>query len=375
MISKRDLEKLLEWGARPGSPVLSVYLDIDQTQPVNLKRGFETTLKTMLRSIEQQLEDEYQREAFAEDTEGIVRYVFNYTPNAQSLVLFCDASEDFFWARELRTKLRNEAHWSDTPYLRPLLEVLNDFERYGVILADREHARLFTAFLGEIQEHHETFAPVGAQHVKTTGTDHIWSQKNFQRKADAHAYCHLKQVADLMAHLVDARTFDRLVLAGPIETTRELYHLLPKRLQSRVVASIPLPLEAHEQQVLEATRKIEQEAGRLQEGQLVEELIAGEQAVTGLASTLVALQERRVWRLVYAERWTAKGWQCDSCSTLFAEEQTDCAYCDAPVQAVDDLVECVAERVVEMGGKVERVRDEAADRLRAVGGIGAYLRF
>ena len=38
--------------AVPGSPVLSVYLDIDQSKAANLNRRFEASLKDMLRSIE-----------------------------------------------------------------------------------------------------------------------------------------------------------------------------------------------------------------------------------------------------------------------------------------------------------------------------------
>ncbi|OLE61112.1 MAG: hypothetical protein AUI36_11850 [Cyanobacteria bacterium 13_1_40CM_2_61_4] len=52
MISKSDFDALVERKAVPDSPVLSVYLDIDQSKSKNLKRRFEASLKDMLRSIE-----------------------------------------------------------------------------------------------------------------------------------------------------------------------------------------------------------------------------------------------------------------------------------------------------------------------------------
>jgi hypothetical protein len=47
-----DIEALVRRKPVPDSPVLSVYLDIDQNKAANLNRRFEVSLKDMLRSIE-----------------------------------------------------------------------------------------------------------------------------------------------------------------------------------------------------------------------------------------------------------------------------------------------------------------------------------
>ncbi|HXH10745.1 MAG TPA: hypothetical protein VNP04_13410 [Alphaproteobacteria bacterium] len=379
IISRQDIDALVEREAIPGSPVLSVYLDVNQSKPANLNRGFETALDNMLRSIAQQLGNEQERQEFAADAERVHRLVSNYEPRALSLCLFCDDSADFFWWRELQTPLRHDAHWSDTPYVRPLLEALDEYERYGVILTDRAHARLFTVFMGAIEEHHEAFAPAQVRYIKTTGTDHLRSQKQFQRKAEMHARWFLKRVAELMDHLAQVYAFDRLVLAGPVDAASELARLLPKRLRSRLVASIHLSPDADLPQVLAATLPVVREVERAQENQLVDELIAEVHkrghAVLGLAATLLALQEGRIWRLVYAEGLASQGWQCTACETLFAQMPQACLYCGKPVDPVDDVLEHLAERVLDAGGRVEQARDTAAARLRAVGGVGAFLRF
>ena len=41
LLSRNDVEARMEREARSDSPVLSVYLDTDQSDEVNLKRGFE----------------------------------------------------------------------------------------------------------------------------------------------------------------------------------------------------------------------------------------------------------------------------------------------------------------------------------------------
>lgn len=380
MITRAEVEKLLERKSPEGSPVLSVYLNVDLSRAENLNRGFETTLANLLRSVERGIEDRREREQFEAAAARVRRFVAGYAPRGAALVVFCDASEKSFWSRELHAGVRSDVRWAPAPHIRPLLELLDEHERYGVILTDRVRSRLFTVFLGEIEEHREAFAPLGVHHTKTTGTDRIWSQSHFQRKADAHARSHLKHVADLTERLWDLYRFDRLVLAGPAEATAELEKLLPKALEARLVASVALPVDATASQVLEETRKLEQQAERRHEEQVVEELITiatkNDRAVAGIEPTLRALREGRVRRLVYADRIALRGRRCPACAALHAETENLCAYCGGPLrEAVDDLLEAMAERALEGGAAVELVRGQAAERLRAVGGVGAYVRY
>jgi peptide subunit release factor 1 (eRF1) len=380
MISKEEMGTLIGREGKPGHPVLSVYLDVDQSRETNLNRKFEVSLGNLLRELEQGLVNQSEREEYAADAERMRRFVSNYRPGARSLVIFCDALGDFFWHRELDVPLRSEARWSNTLYLRPLLETLDEFERYGVILADRAWARLFTVYLGEIEEHGESFAPGEVKIVKAPGRDHIRSDMRFQRKADQYAHRHLKRVAELAAELAERHAFDRLVLAGPVEATSQLQHLLPKQWQSRVVVSLNLPVEADQQTVLAATLRIAEEAERNGEIRSVEELIsdaarAEQRAVTGLDATLRALRLGRIRQLIYADGFAPSGSRCINCATLFKGMPESCAYCGAAVHPVDDLVEQAAQRVVVSGGKVEQVRGAMAERLGVAGGIGAFLKF
>ena len=70
MISEADIAEIRTHQAVPDSPVLSVYLDVDQGKASNLNRQFEVVLKDMLRSIKEQL-DEKQLQSFAADAERV----------------------------------------------------------------------------------------------------------------------------------------------------------------------------------------------------------------------------------------------------------------------------------------------------------------
>jgi peptide chain release factor subunit 1 len=377
MISKPDIEVLANRQAVAGSPVLSVYLDVDQSKAANLNRQFEAGLDSLTASAAAGLNSE-ERENFSADAEPVRRFVAGWEPRGKGLIFFSDASENFFWSSAINLPVRNRARWSDTPYVAPLLEIIDDHECYGVVLVDKEHARLFTVYLGDIQEHYDAMAPASVRRYKASGTDHMLSESRFQHKAAMHVHWHAKHVAELLDKLVDQYAFDRILLGGPVEATSELQHLLSKRVRNRVVECFSIPVKANVQEVLKAALDVEERVERQLEKQTVDELIIGDAhhpSALGLDATLRALAEQRVWRLVYAQDFNAAGGQCTNCGILFARTEGPCDYCGAAVKPIDDLLEQIIERVLEQNGKVEKVAGEAAVRLQQAGGIGAVLRF
>lgn len=358
--------------------MLSVYLDVDQSNAANLNREFEAALKTRLRAIESGL-PAAEREGFAADVARVTRFVAGYHPHARSLIVFCDDSAGLFWSGELRVALATDVRYEPAPWVRPLVEVFDEYERYGVIVVDKERARVFTVFLGEIEEERDAFAAAEVRHKNASGTDHLRSQMHFQRQDEMHVRRHLKRVAELTDELARLYAFDRLVLAGPVTATSELHRLLPKRLRGRVVGTLRLPIDARADEVLRETLALEQAVEREEEKTLIEQLVTaaakGNGGTMGLGPTLVALQEGRIWRLVYADGFSSPGGECVSCRALFSGSGTACGYCGGQLRPVADLVARAIERVAETSGRVELVRGEAANRLLEAGGMGALLRF
>ncbi|MGE5569382.1 MAG: hypothetical protein ACM3S5_10135 [Rhodospirillales bacterium] len=378
-IARAELEDLLQREFRPDGHVLSVYLNVDQSQAANLNRGFAAALKARLRSLEQQLDGEKLRREFAEDSQQVVQALATYQPRGRGLALFCDASDGFFWQRDLKVGVETEVRWDQRPYLRPLIEAMDEYERYAVVLVSREHARLFTIMLGEIEERREISSENKIKRIKSPGNESARSQINIQRKDEEHAQHHMKEVIEALEDLAARRPFDRLVLAGPHEVTREFQALLPKRLQTLVVSSVPLPMEATEREILAEMQRVEGDIERAAESAMVERIITqaakGAQAVVGPGPVLEALRMGKIMRLLYAHGRTIAGRQCTNCGTLFAGGVAPCPYCGGNVREIPDVISTAAERVVHSGGFVENVRGPAAANLEAAGGIGAFLRF
>jgi len=360
------------------NPMLSIYLNVEPSRTGCLNRHFESELLSRLRSIEKELPDGLERQNFRASARRVKQFVAKHKPTGQGLILFCKDHDSFFWWRDVKVPVRNEVRWNHRPHIRPLLELQDEFERYCIILTDREQGHLFTVFMGDIEQHLELVSSADVKHSKTPGSDHLRSPMQFQRKANLHALWHIKKVVKLAERQMSLCPYDRLILAGPSETTGILHRLLPKRLKARVVGSIALPAHATPQEILEATLKIEQSVEREAEVRLVDDLVVSSsksrKAVTGLEATLLALNNSEIWKLVYAQDWNVPGKRCTLCDRLHGADRFSCGHCNKPLQPVDDLIELMAERLIKMGRRVEQVRGEASEHLMQVDGIGAFLR-
>jgi hypothetical protein len=375
MISKMDLASVNEYKTAPGR-VLSVYLDVDQSKRENLNRKFEADFESKIKEAGRTFEEEPR------DFEGCaaeVRKVLKaYEPHAHGLVIFA-RSTGSIWMREINVPISTEVHWSATPHVKQFVEALGEFEIYAVVLTDKSHSRIFTVKLGAIEKHCELRAINGVRHVKSAGTDRLFSQSHLQRKADEHVLSHLKRVVALLEDVLRSTPFDRLVLAGGTESTSELFRLLPKSLRAKVVASAPLAANAPESQIVEEVLFIGRKAERAHELAKTEMLITasakGRTAVTGLSGTLEALNEKRVRQLVYAEGHSIRGGICEPCHAVFPSDTMNCSLCSLPVKPANDLIEEAIGMALAENATIEQVRGEAAENLKAAGGIGAFLRY
>jgi peptide subunit release factor 1 (eRF1) len=380
MNAHRDLEPLLKYVPRPSSPVLSLYLDTGSARgSTNPRHILTTSARGLLAAVREEAQAQGDAAGLDEDIRGAESFLAGFAPDGRSLVLFCDASEGLLWHRTYPIPLAPEARWRPEPFLRPLLETLDDQERFGVVLLDRQQARLLTVHLGQIEEHREAFAPLEVRTIRTTGTDHLFSEKRFQRRADEHAHLHTKRVAALLRSLQREQQLDRLVIAGPIEATSDLQRLLPRPLADRVAAVWKLPIDTREAELLRLVGDLQEalETERLDRlvGELLDAARHGHLAVLGLEETLAAVREGRVTRMLYAADDPREGGRCRGCRSLTRSAAGECPFCRGPLDPVRDLVTRMARAVYEAGGRLDRLEGPAAERVRGAGGIGAFLRY
>ena len=74
MFTMSDIRTLTSRPVRPANTVLTLYLDVDQSQPANLNRGFEKQLEDMLVSVRSEITSEDEMKAFQTASERVADY-------------------------------------------------------------------------------------------------------------------------------------------------------------------------------------------------------------------------------------------------------------------------------------------------------------
>jgi peptide chain release factor subunit 1 len=378
MISYDDIRQLQQYHSGPDSYILSLYINIDQSKAANLNRGFETSLENVFRQIaDSQVTGENHKQKLDAECRRVLNFMRDYTPKGRALVIFSDSSQDFWWQRDLQVELPTEGRWSQNPWLRPLLEVLEDHDQFGVVLIDKQRARILTVDATGMEQQAEILSDVPNKHA-TTGTDHIMSQTQMQRDHEHHVQWHVKRVADELATIIDRKKLTRIVIGGPVEAISTFTNELPKRFQQMIIGTISAPLDANYERLSTELRAIQEKAEQEDEARIVESMITAamkhDRAVLGIAETLTAIQEQRIYRLVVAKDYRIEGKECDTCHVLVADGAEKCFFCAGNLLPAPDLINRAAHRVLDQAGKVQMVSGEAADKLAGIG-IGAILRF
>ncbi len=378
MISHKDLSQLNQYPSGPESLILSLYVNIDQSNAANLNRGFETRVESLFREVaEHQNSHEGGKERFDAECRRVREFLRGYVPKGKALVVFSDSKQDFWWQRDLQVEMPTGMRWSPQLWVRPLLEVIEEHDRFAVVLIDKHHARVLAVDAGGMEQQAEVISDVTNKHA-TTGTDHIMSQGQMERDHTNQVQSHAKRVADELASVIDRMKLTRIVIGGPVEATSMFAGELPKRMQQMIIGTISAPVDANHDRLITELRAVQEKAEHEDEARIVDAMITsamkGERAVLGLSDTLGAIQGGRVYRLVVARDFRVEGKECSACHVLISDGIEKCSFCGGQLEAAPDLINRASHRVLDMGGKVQLVSGDAATKL-AEAGIGAVLRF
>ncbi|MEZ5361878.1 MAG: hypothetical protein R2748_05900 [Bryobacterales bacterium] len=370
MFEKNLSKTIREQAERWDKPVLSMYLNVDPSQEVNLNQGYLARYRAAVRDVEGRLVHEKGLlEQLRKVASSVEKRLTDYEPDAKAVVLF-ETPKGNAWMHGLHVSVRECVEWADAPALEPLAEVLDEHERYGVALVDRGRARIFVAHLGEIEEIAD-LATSDVSHIKTTGIDHRWSEGNFQRRADEHATRHARNTARKLAEADREYGFDRLLVAGPPDGRELLCAALPPPLRRKLAGSVAMSVISTPHQILAKVDEVHAELERKEEIGLVERMMAGAAgdgaAVAGLQPTVRALGEGRIRELVVSGNFHPHWDELSEPAPWLHERPND---------ASDDLLERLINQTSRTGGRIEFVWGPAAERLdKEAGGVGAILRY
>jgi peptide chain release factor subunit 1 len=352
-----------------GAPVTSCFLDIDgRLLPTHLdvQRSFDQLVRSRSQGE--------TRPSVARDIERMTRHVqgLGRANGVRGLAMFSCSPAGWFEVHELPVRVRNKFAVRHAPYVRPLEEVLNEHQRFGVMLVDRQRARMFVFELGSLMEHTEMLEPLERQGEDVRG-ERIKTRVDHQR--DEQAQQHLRRAARLAFEVYQRVGFDRFILGAPVDVATDLERVLHPYLRGRLVDRVSVAVNASDDDIRRAALEVAERVERKQEAELAASLrdaTATGRGVKGLGPTVDAVNTHRVDTLVVSASYTAEGWRCVPCGSL-ALVGRRCKSCGSDMTHVDDLVEEAVEMTLGQSGHVANLIGNAD--LDVMGGIGALLRY
>lgn len=374
MFSKQELKELAEYQSKT-APVLSVYLNVDSTQlTVDQSR---LALKGMLKSAADK--------ASRQDIKAVEKYFdLEYDRRSKGIVILSCAAQDFWRVYPLAVPVDDHVYVSSQPYIKPLADILDIYDRYGVVLVNREGARLYLFYLGALQDVTGTYGQelrAGRQDAAGRGgrsgrgsSQGDWTA-SLEHRIDQLAERNLREVGELTQRFYKAGQCERIILAGTDENRARFMGLLSRDLQDKVVGSFAIDMGASVLDVLERSLEVIQTSEAERKAGLVQAVITAAHkgnGSLGLANTLNAVQEQRVQTLVISQGFRAPGSVCTHCAYLTLRKVNECPVCGGSAQIRDDIVDDLLHRALVNDVEVVFVQDEA---LEEAGSIGALWRF
>ena len=363
MMQEQDLHELAELVSEDG-PVLSLYLHIDPQ-----RRSADETKLSLRRLLAQATE----QGAAQADVEHIERFFeHEYDRQGRAVALFSCQARKFWRGYTLLVPVQSNYYVGRRPYIKPLSDLWDNYGRVGVILVDREGARLFIYHLGALEDSAGTLGE-DVKHHKQGG----WAAQKLQRHEDQEARHNLKEAAAWADEYLNLHHVERLVLAGTPENLAEFRSQSSRSLDAKVVGQTSLDTNASPAEAWERAFEVAQAAQRQDEEDQLEQVITaahkGGAGAFGLADTLTVLQEGRIHQLLVSPDLQAPGHQCANCRAVMLDAPPVCPYCGGKLVASADVVNLVMHTAIDAGLKVSVL--DNSPRLAEIGGIAAVLRY
>lgn len=350
-----------------GAPVLTVYLDVDGRRWPRWI-DCETRAELLLRAAGNgKAGDDVARIV------GVIRGGLDRS-HTRGLALF-SSGEALWQTFELPVAVRDQVVVNETPHVGQLESAWENHESFGVLLADRQRARMFVFTFGELVDVSEQFDALprhdddAGNKDRGRGPDHVVEM----------AHQHLKRAAALAFAAYQRYEFDHLIVGAPTDVRPLLEKELHRYLRDRLTAHVNVAPGAGAAEVVAAALEVEDRVERDKQAALVvrvrERLHPGGgrgAGCAGLEEVLSALSERRVERLVLSDGYEAPGWHCDGCGRLCLKGRR-CSVCGDAMRPIDDVVEEALEEALRQSCRVD-VCVANAD-LDVMGRIAALLRY
>ena len=259
------------------------------------------------------------------------------------------------------------------PHLLQLARLADDVEPAIIVVVQDQGAQLYEVALGAIVNEATIERPVYSRAER---------ERKSQRQLEEGVGRMRREAVELLRQAWERDPRANLVLVGTSEKVAAFERELPQRMREKVMARLPRPPGTASRkgngkaellgQVVEKVIAHERAAEAAQVEHAIGEAMRGGLAVLGAEDVVLAVNERRVHRLILEEDFQRAGWRCRNCEALGTNHDEVCSFCQGPLARVDSLGEELVVRILAEDGEIEVVAHN--NRLHAYHGVAALLR-
>ena len=392
-IYRRQIEELVRYRDND-HPMISLYLNVKPP------RDFSAELNSLLHNTRREIakKEQYDTPTFDrldrafELIQKRVRYDLQGLKNTRMVAIFTSTG-DFWQEYHLPVGLPSRLVVDPKPFVRPLSTLLDEFERFLVLVADSRHARIFSLYLGNFEEHPDLFMEteevpdrVNVNLAMTagggaysaigvrggTGDDQVASH------VEDHIHKHMKSVAQRTFDFFKEKRFSHLIIGTPDDKMRPmLKDHLHSYLRQRLAGEFNAQPNNRDDDLRQMALGLAEEYEREHENAIIDRLIdksstEGGLGVIGIDPVIRALRMRQVHTLIIRNGFQAEGYLCPRDHILSSREK-QCPLCGDEMTRVNDLAEEMVDAAILQDAEVEHVfkEHEAFDKYNT----GAILRF
>jgi len=283
----------------------------------------------------------------------------------KNIAIFASEKHGLFTYLTLPIDIYNALIVDSSPYIRPLVRIMDEWETYTLVLLNSHQAKVFSVELGVAEKKKNLSSDIMNKHKKGG-----WSQARFQRlrKGAIHDFYH--EVVDFLEKNVDGE----IVLAGPGVAKTQFQDLLPQHIAERIVDVIDSGMDDESEVIhksLDIISKKEDAEGHKAVDLLKAEILKNGLAVYGFDDTLKAAQMGQIDMLIVEKDYQLKGCLCEHCQIIKSGPVKDCPVCGGSTTEAD-VIEEIIEFAKRTDAKIEFTDDE---QISVLGHIGGLLRF
>jgi peptide subunit release factor 1 (eRF1) len=357
----------------PGKKISSYYFDVNPKRWGNGK-ATRIALKNALEDARHQIRDlEFDhdtRQTLLRDLELVSENAPSKIGERHTLGLACYVASHAGFCQAVRSPwpVRNRAFFEDQFVLWPLRQILDQVDRWGILLSDKDDARLFLFQLEQIEEVVDVFDEIPGK----IRFPEFGGELKYLHKHQLYYHKHFSKVSELALRLLQRENIDHLIIGGLGETLPQFESYLHRYLRNRILARWDIDVHTPIKEIQERAQHEEEQFGERRNQEIWQSIQDHRsRAALGHEEVFVALWWRQVETMLIERNRTQPGYCCSNCGRLQVTAGP-CKECQGTLAEIPDVFEEAVHVAIEQSA---HVRYWKADPQKVHPSIAAINRF